>query len=226
MKRHDLDPIESMQETLFSPILPLTADISQPEERDEDRRNGNLSKVRNARTWLSLVAFVAIVAAMDYLFLDYVISQGLEVKSYALQVGSVVLSIPLVSLTFIGVLIVATAAWSNMAGTMPVAAVRDQAHLETVRILRAAGLAVFFFSVVLYGPYVIGASVFWTQMASVSRSIPQLAVSLQGLLNFVQPAMALDALTKLAISQNAAAASLVAVSALIGYTQRRIRRTR
>jgi len=59
----------------------------------------------------------------------------------------------------------------------------------------------------------------------VSRSIPQLAGSLQGLLDFAQPAMASDALTKLAISQNAAAAALVAVSGLIGYTQRRIRRT-
>lgn len=182
--------------------------------------------MRDARTWGFLVAFVGTVAVMDYMFLDYLISHGLEMKWYALQVGSLMLSIPLVSMTFIGVLIVATAAWSNMAGTMPVAAARDQAHLETIRILRAAGLAAFFFSAVLYGPYVIGASVFWTQMASVSRSIPQLAGSLQGLLNFAQPAMGLDALTKFAISQNAAAASLVAVSGLIGYSQRRVRRTR
>ena len=173
-----------------------------------------------------MVAFVAIVAAIDYLFLDYLISHGLELKWYTLQVGSVALSIPPVSLTFIGVLIVAIAAWSNMVGTMPIAAARELAHLETIRVLRAAGLAVFFFSAVLYGPYVMGASAFWIQMASMSRSIPQLAGSLQGLLNFAQPAMALDALTKLAISQNAAAATLVAVSGLIGYTQRRIRRTR
>ena len=163
---------------------------------------------------------------MDYLFLDYLVSHGLELKSYPLQVGSVALSVPLVGLTFVGVLIVAITAWSNMVGTMPISAARELAHLETIRILRAAGLAAFFFSAVLYGPYVIGASAFWIQLASLSRSIPQLAGSLQGLLNIAQPAMALDGLTKLAISQNVAAAALVAFSGLIGYTQRRIRRTR
>ena len=163
---------------------------------------------------------------MDYLFLDYLLSHGLELKSYPLEIGSLQFSIPLVGLTFMGVLVVAIAAWSNMLGTMPIAAARELAHLETVRILRAAGLAVFFFSAVLYLPYVVGASVFWIQMASLSGTIPQLAGSLQGLLDIAQPAMALDGLTKLAISQNAAAAALVAVSGLIGYTQRRIRRTR
>lgn len=182
--------------------------------------------MRTVRTWLSSVAFVGIVAAMDYLFLDYLISHGLELKLYPLQVGGLSFSIPLVGLTFTGVLIVAIAAWSSMVGTMPITAARDLAQLEAIRILRAAGLGIFFFSAVLYGPYVIGASAFWIQIASLSRSIPQLAGSLQSLLNFAQPVMALDGLTKLAISQNAAAAALVAVSGLISYTQRRIRRTR
>lgn len=173
-----------------------------------------------------MAAFVAIVAAMDYVFLDYVISHGLELKFYLLQLGSLTLSIPVVGLTFIGVLIVAAATWSNMIGTMPMIAARELVHLENIRILRAAGLAFFFFSAVLYGPYAIGASAFWMQMGSLSRTIPQLAGSLQGLLSFAQPTMAMDGLTKLAISQNAAAAALVAVSGIIGYTQRRMRRTR
>jgi len=182
--------------------------------------------VRTVRAWLSMVVFVAIVAAMDYLFLDYLVSHGLEMKFYLLQLGSLALSIPIVGLTFVGLLIVAIAAWSNMIGTMPIIAARELARLESVRILRALGLAVFLFGAVLYGPYVIGASTFWMQMMSLSRTVPQLAGPLEGLLSFAQPAMVLDGLTKLAISQNAAAAALVAVSGIIGYTQRRIRRTR
>jgi hypothetical protein len=99
-------------------------------------------------------------------------------------------------------------------------------ELETVRMLRAAGVALFFFSVVLFGPYIVGASAFWTQMSSIGRAVPQLAGPIQGLLSSIQPAMNLDALTKLAVSQNIAAAALVVVSGLIGSLQRRIRRVR
>lgn len=163
---------------------------------------------------------------MDYLFLNYLISRGLEPKGYALQVGNPQLSVPLVGLTFVGVLIVAIAAWSNMVGAMPVATARELALLENIRVLRAAALAIFFFSAFLYAPYVIGASAFWAQMAWLGRGIPLLAGSLQSLLNFAQPMVVLDGLTKLAISQNVAAAALVVVSGMIGYSQRRIKRAR
>jgi hypothetical protein len=93
-------------------------------------------------------------------------------------------------------------------------------------MLRAAGVALFFFSVVLFGPYIVGASAFWAQMSSIGRAVPQLADPVQGLFSSIQPAMNLDALTKLAVSQNIAAAALVAVSGLIGSLQRRIRRVR
>jgi hypothetical protein len=185
-----------------------------------------LSAVRSTRNWLTALVFVGIVAVMDYALLNYLVSHGLEAKLYPLQVGSYQFSIPLLSLTFVGVLIVAIAAWRHMSGTMPISALKEMSQLEAIRMLRAAGLALFFFSGVLFGPYIIGASGFWTQTSSLGRAVPQLAAPLQGLLSFIQPAMVLDTLTKLAISQNAAAAALVAVSGLIGYLQRRIRRTR
>jgi len=99
-------------------------------------------------------------------------------------------------------------------------------QLENLRILRAAGVALFLFSAVLFGPYIIGASVFWRQMALVGRGTPQLAGFLQSLFYSIQPVAVLDSLTKLAISQNVAAAALVAASGLIGHYQRRIRRMR
>ena len=163
---------------------------------------------------------------LDYAFLDYLISHGLEPKLYLVQVAGLQFSIPLVGLTFIGVLIVAIAAWSNMSSRVPIAAAREMSQLESIRILRAAGVAVFFFSAVLFGPYIIGSSAFWRQVASLSRSVPQLAGSLQTVFNSIQPVMALDTLTKFAISQNAAAAALVVVSGLIGYGQRPVRRAR
>lgn len=187
---------------------------------------GNLSRTGSIRLWLALIAFVGIVAILDYFFLGYLISHGLESKWQLLQIGSLQLSIPLLGLTFVGVLIVAIAAWTNMASSMPIAAAKEMAQLDTIRILRAAGVALFFFTAVLFGPYVIGADIFWRQMMSLGRSIPQLAGSLQGLFDFVQPGMGWDSLTKLAVSQNLAAAALVAVSGIIGYGQRRIRRPR
>jgi hypothetical protein len=185
-----------------------------------------LSTARNARKWLVLIVFVGIVAVMDYVLLNYLMSHGLETKSYLIQLGNNQLSVPLVSLTFVGVIIVAIAAWHYMSSTMPTSALKEMQQLETVRMLRAAGVTLFFFSAALFGPYIVGASVFWTQMSSLGRAIPQLAGPLQGLLSSILPAMNLDALTKLAVSQNTAAAALVAVSGLIGYLQRRIRRTR
>jgi hypothetical protein len=109
---------------------------------------------------------------------------------------------------------------------MPISALKEMSQLETIRVLRAAGVALFFFCAVLFGPYIIGASSLWAQMSSLGRAVPQLAGPLQGVVSLIRPEMALDAVTKLAVSQNAAAAALVAVSGLVGYTQRRIRRIR
>jgi hypothetical protein len=185
-----------------------------------------LSTTRNARNWLVLIVFVGIVAVMDYVLLNYLMSHGLEAKFYPIQVGNNQLAIPLLSLTFAGVIIVAIAAWHYMSSTMPISALKEMSQLESIRMLRAAGVSLFFFSAVLFGPYVVGASAFWTQMSSLGRAVPQLAGPIQGLLSSIQPAMNLDALTKLAVSQNIAAAALVAVSGLIGSFQRRIRRVR
>ena len=185
-----------------------------------------LSTERNTRNWLVLLVFVGIVAVMDYVLLNYLMSHGLEAKSYPIQVGNYQFSIPLLSLTFVGVIIVAIAAWRYMSSTMPISALKEMSQLETIRTLRAAGVALFFFSAVLFGPYIVGASAFWTQMSSLGRAVPSLAGPLQGLLSSIRPAMNLDALTKLAVSQNIAAAALVAVSGLVGSLQRRMRRAR
>ena len=163
---------------------------------------------------------------MDYALLSYLVSHGLDAKSYPLQVGGYALDFPLLGLTFVGVLIVAIAAWQYMLGTMPMTALKEMSQLETIRVMRAAGVALFFFSAVLFGPYILGASAFWAQMSSLSRVIPQLAPPLQGLVSSIRPAMDLDALTKLVVSQDTAAAALVLTSGLIGYVQRRTKRVR
>jgi hypothetical protein len=166
------------------------------------------------------------VAVMDYSLISYLISHGLEARSYPIRIGSYEFSFPLLSLTFLGVLVVAIAAWRHMLGTMPISALKEMSQLETIRILRAAGIALFFFSAVLFIPYVIGASVFWAQMSSLTRAIPQLASPLQGFFSLARPVMNMDALTKLAVSQNVAAAAMVGATGLIGYLQRRMRRIR
>jgi hypothetical protein len=172
------------------------------------------------------VVFVVIVAVTDYMLLDYLMSHGLEPKMQLVQIGSLQFSLPIVGLTFVGVLIVAVSAWLYTVSTMSVSALREMAPLETVRLLRAAALGLFFFTALLFGPYILGSNVLEGGLSSLSRTIPQLASSLQGLIVFFQPAMTLDTLTKLAISQNIAAAALVAVAGIIGHSQRRIRRTK
>lgn len=183
-----------------------------------------MSRAGSVRSWLSLIAFAAIVAVLDYMLVDYLISQGLESKVQPLQVVAVQFSVPILGLTFLGVLLVAIAAWANISRTMPVTALREMSQLETIRVVRAAGLALFFFSAALFGPYIIGASEFWKQMASMSKAVPQLVGSLQGFMSTIQPMMALDILSKLMISQNLAAVTLVVVSGVVGRYQRRIRR--
>jgi len=185
-----------------------------------------LQSSRNARNLLTLLIFVGIVALMDYALLSYLVSHGLDAKSYPLQIGGYALDFPLLGLTFVGVLIVAIAAWQYMLGTMPMTALKEMSQLETVRVLRAAGIALFFFSAVLFGPYIVGAGTFWVQMSSLSRVIPQLASPLQGLVSSIRPAMDLDALTKLIVSQDTAAAALVLTSGLIGFIQRKTKRVR
>lgn len=217
-----------LQETLFSAVGPLTPNVSGAEGRGwiQHWKIGNVSKVGSSRKWLSLVAFVGIVAVIDYMLLDYLTSHGLEPKMQVVHIGGLQFSFPIVGLTFVGVLVVAVSAWLYMVSTMPVSALREMAPLETVRILRAAAIGLFFFTTLLFGPYILGSNVLEGGLSSVSRTIPQLAGGLQDMLAFFQPAMTLEALTKLAVSQNIAAAALVAVAGTIGRSQRRIRRTR
>jgi len=173
-----------------------------------------------------MLVFVGIVAAMDYVLLSYLASHGLEATSYPIHIGSYQFSFPILSLTFLGVLIVAIAAWGYMSGTIPISVLKEMSQLETVRLLRAAAVALFFFSAVLFVPYVVGAGGFWADMSSLTRVIPQLAGPLQGLFSLERPVMSMDALTKLALSQNVAAAALVGAAGLIGHLQRRMRRIR
>jgi hypothetical protein len=175
---------------------------------------------------LSLLVFVGTVAVMDYALISYLISHDLDARSYPIQIGTYQLSFPLLSLTFLGVLIVAIAAWCYTLGMVPISALKEMSQLETIRILRAAALALFFFSAALFVPYVVGASGFWARMSSLTKVIPQLAGPLQGLFSLARPVMNIDALTKLAVSQNVAAAALVGATGLIGYLQRRMRRIR
>ena len=185
-----------------------------------------MQSLEKARNWLALLVFVGIVALMDYVLLAYLMLHGLESKLYPLQIGGYGLNIPILSLTFVGMVIVAVAAWQNMSGAMPMTALKDMSQLETLRVLRAAGIALFFFSAVLFTPYVIGSSAFWTQMSSLSRAIPQLASPLKGFISSIRPTMDLEALTKFVISQDSAAATLVVCSGLIGFLQRKSKRVR
>jgi hypothetical protein len=185
-----------------------------------------LSTARSVRNWLSLLVFVGTVAVMDYALISYLISHGLEARSYPIQIGSYQFSFPLLSLTFLGMLIVAIAAWRHTLGMIPISALKEMSQLEAIRILRAAALALFFFTAALFVPYIVGASAFWAQMSALTRVIPQLASPLQGLISLARPFMNADDLTKLAVSQNVAAAALVGATGLIGYLQRRIRRIR
>ncbi len=185
-----------------------------------------MSKHGSSRKWVSLIVFVGIVAAIDYLLLDYLMSHGLEQKMQSIQVGSLQFSFPIIELTFVGVLIVAVSAWLHMVGAMPISALREMLPLETARILRAGGIALFVFSFVLLGPYMLGSGLFREGVSSLSRTIPQLAGAFQGMFDSSQSVMTLDNLTKMAISQNVAAATLVAVAWLVGRSQRQIRRTR
>jgi hypothetical protein len=178
------------------------------------------------RNWLTLLIFVATVAVMDYTLLGHLMSHGLESKFYTVHLGSYTLGIPILGLTFVGVLIVAITAWKHLSSTMPVAALKEMQQLGTMQVLRAASVAIFFFSAVLFVPYIVGASAFWVQMSALSRAIPQLAAPLSGLLSSIQSLMDLDALTKLVISQDTAAAALVVISGLMGYVQRRNKRAR
>lgn len=185
-----------------------------------------MSKRASSRKWVSLIVFVGIVAAMDYLLLDYLVSHGLEQKMQSIQIGSLQLSFHITQLTFAGVLIVAISAWLHIVTAMPISALREMSSLETVRILRAGSIALFIFSVVLLGPYFLGFTVFRSGASSLSNIFPQLDGVLQGMFDFSQSAMSLDSLEKMAISQNVAAAALAVVAWVVGRSHPQVRRKR
>jgi hypothetical protein len=185
-----------------------------------------MSKTRSHRFWLSSVLILMFAASTDCLLLDYLVAQGFEIKSQTLNISTLQFSFPLVLLPFVGLMLVTIAAWANISPAVPLAVAKETTQLESIRLLRAAGITIFCFSVTLYGPYVVGANAFWSLMSSLSGSIPQLGATLQDLFSSMQPAANWDLLTKFSVSQNAAGLVLVLVSILLSRGQRRIRRAK
>lgn len=155
-----------------------------------------------------------------YLYLDYALRHGLEMRSEPLSLWGASFSFPLLSLPIIGLLAVSATIGIHQARQIATAP-SDQMVIRRWRVIRAILWPLFIFAVVLYVPAIVTSDWFWRAAATVSKVITQLAAPLEGLTATAQQIATFNSVQSLAAFQTIAVVLMV-LGALVAVRVRRI----
>lgn len=168
-----------------------------------------------------------IIAALDWFYMFYITSYGLQVKIQNLELDGFKVGLPIQWLTIVGVFLVALVAWYDVSAKIfPRRGGPEIDPLGTIRLVRAIALSVIAFVLVLYVPYLLGSVWFWAKVSKIGRSLPQVLGVGGSLLNTQEPLMTMNPLWQYSISQALATAAMVFVAWLSARVARRPRKPR
>lgn len=171
----------------------------------------------------SLAGVSAIILLLDWFYVLYITSHGLEIKAQALSIGSLTFSLPLEWLPVLGILLVSLVGWFDISGQIfPRRAGPEGDPLARVCLLRAITFSVMVFVCVLYIPYLFGSGWFW---AGISRFTSFHSFGLY-FLRTQESLMAFNPLWKYSASQVLAAGAMIFTAWIFGRVVRRPRKLR
>jgi len=169
----------------------------------------------------------AVVFLLDWFYLIYITSYGLQQKTQDLVLGGLKFSVPLHWVPVAGIVIVSLVSWYEVSTRLfPKRPGMDVDPIARLRLLRAIVISVALFACVLYVPYLLGSNWFWARLAEMSRNITQVGHFGLELLHSIQSLMVMNTLWQYSLSQNLAAGAMVLASWGFGRAPRRTRRQR
>jgi hypothetical protein len=172
----------------------------------------------------SILGVSLVIFLLDWFYLAYLTSKGLDLKAQALTFSGMNLSLPLQWLSVLGIVLVSLVTWYEAYYRIFPRRGIEIDPLGRMRLVRAVVFSVTMFVLILYLPALIGSQWFWTVMSNASKSITQLRDFGNSLLASARSIMQLDLILQYSLSQVLAAAVMVFGALVLGKATRRVRK--
>jgi hypothetical protein len=174
----------------------------------------------------TIFGITILVLLLDWLYVIYITTHGLEVRTQPLMLDGVDYALPLEWLPVIGIAVVSLVAWYEVWGRIFPRRGVEFDHLSNLRLVRVIVISVALFVCVLYIPMLLGSNWFWAGLSDMSKSVSQVRDLALSLLGTDQAVGDIYPLYQYSISQVLATAALVLSAWSFGRVTRRPRKTR
>jgi len=183
-----------------------------------------------ARGIISVALLIAAIVALQFFFVDYMLSHGFSPQNEQVKIGTLQVAVPIVLLPASGVTLVILSSWMYAVDrTMRVrmkADLRKQRIEMVSRMVEASALILGAYSLFLFTPYILGSNWFITGANNLSLNLPQIGRFFASAYESAILLMDLDSIWKFALSQNLAACSAALLTAVYVHWQGRVRKLR
>ncbi len=170
------------------------------------------------RGWIPAIIFAAIAVAVEILYFEYMLSRGLLDESFSVSIGIVSIPLSIALFLSLGNAVVLLVLWMSVfestAYVMAGPDRRVRRILYPLRMIRAAGLVMAPFTVVLFAPYIIESGWFISIVSGVSNSNASLQQTAAGFYAWAFGLARTDASVKFVASQLSAAFTSTVVAGL------------
>jgi hypothetical protein len=172
----------------------------------------------------SILGVSLVIFLLDWFYMAYLTSKGLELKAQALTFSGINLSLPLQWLPVLGIVLVSLVTWYEAYYRIFPRRGIEIDPLGRMRLVRAVVFSVTMFVLILYLPAILGSGWFWTIVSNASKSIAQVRDFGNSLLASARSLMWLDLIWQYSMSQALAAAVMVFGALVLGRATRRVRK--
>jgi hypothetical protein len=172
----------------------------------------------------SILGISALIFLVDWFYLSYVVSKGLEFKTPTYALNNVNLSVPLLWLPVLGVVLLSLVTWYEAYYRIFPRRGMEVDPMGRMRLLRAITFSTTLFVLVLFVPTIIRSNWFWSSLSAAAKGSTQILGFGNSLLNSVQSLITMNLLWQYSLSQTLAPAVLVLGAWALGRTARRVRK--
>jgi len=172
----------------------------------------------------SILGVSVLIFLLDWFYLTYVISKGLELKTQTLTLSSVNVSVPLLWLPIFGVVLLSLVTWYEAYYRIFPRRGMEINPMGRMRLVRAIAFSTTLFILVLFVPAFIGSNWFWTGLSAAGKGSALVLGFGNSLLNGVQSLMTMNLLWQYSLSQTLAAAVMVLGVWALSRATRRVRK--
>jgi hypothetical protein len=172
----------------------------------------------------SILGVSALIFVLDWFYLIYTTSKGLDLKTQGFMLGSLSISIPLQWLPVFGVFLLSIVMWYEAYYRIFPRRGVEIDPLARIKLVRAIVFSLTLFVLFLYVPALVRSGWFWASLSQTGKGIAQVRDFGIWLLKNFGSSMSLDLLWQYSISQTLAPALMMLGAWALARTARRVRK--